>query len=140
MKKLVEQEELNGQIEADSSGTIDYHKGEPADPRMKSFAEKREVIINHIARKFDPEIDFMENDYIVTMDNENYRDVIALDKERKYRNKIYKMSEFAQKIKFKEVPDPYYGGPDGFETVLDILEDACKGLLEQIKDDIESGN
>jgi protein-tyrosine phosphatase len=138
MKKLVETEGFDGQITVDSAGTIGYHEGEPSDPRMKKFAERRGYILNHTAKKFNPGIDFINNDYIITMDNENYSDVISLDKEKKFRHKIFKMSDFARELKFDEVPDPYYGGPDGFENVLDILEDACKGLLEKIKNDLEA--
>jgi protein-tyrosine phosphatase len=140
MKKLIEEENLSEQIDVDSAGTIDYHQGEPADTRMKWHAAKRGYELNHRAKKINPEIDFSVNDYIIAMDNENYRDVIAMDKEKKYHNKIYQMAEFAKEIKFEEVPDPYYGGSEGFETVLNILEYACKGLLEKIKNDIESGN
>jgi protein-tyrosine phosphatase len=71
------------------------------------------------------------------MDNENYYDIINLDFQNKFRDKVFKMSQFAGKIKFNEVPDPYYKGPAGFEEVLDILEDSCKVLLEKIKIDLD---
>lgn len=140
MKKLVEESGLKDKIFVDSAGTIGYHTGEPADARMKKHAALRGYELDHSARKFNPQIDFEKFDYIVTMDNQNYRDVLTMDKERNYKSKVFKMAEYAQNIKFSEVPDPYYGGPDGFENVLNILEDACKGLLEKIKDDIESNN
>ena len=140
LKKFIKDENLEDKIEVDSSGTIAYHEGESSDPRMQTHAAKRGYVLDHIARKFNSEKDFIESDYIITMDNKNYSDVISLDIKEKFRNKIFKMSQFAGNINFNEVPDPYYKGAEGFEEVLDILEDACKVLLEKIKDDIESGN
>lgn len=137
MKKFVGQEGLENLIEVDSAGTIDYHEGEPADERMQKHAKKRGYELNHIARGFDVEIDFKSADYIVTMDNDNYYDIKSFDKGNNYDHKIFKLSQFAGKIKFKEVPDPYDGNSQGFEVVLDILEDACKVLLEKIKNDIK---
>jgi len=137
---ILEKEELDSVIETDSAGTIAYHKGEPADPRMKKHALKRGYRINHKARKFDPEKDFINADYIVTMDSENYADITAMDKEKRFREKVFRMSQFSDEIKFDDVPDPYYLGPSGFENVLDILEDSCPLLLNKIKNDIESEN
>jgi len=137
MKKLVELEDLENLIEVDSAGTINYHEGEPADQRMLKHAEKRGYKLDHLAREFNLKTDFNYSDYIVTMDNNNYYDIVSLDSRNQYSNKIFKLSQFAVDINFEEVPDPYYGGSEGFEIVLDILEDACKGLLEKIKDDIK---
>ncbi len=140
LKKFIKDENLEDKIEVDSSGTIAYHEGDPSDPRMQKHAARRGYTLDHIARKFNPEKDFAESDYIITMDNKNYSDVIALDVKKRFKNKIFKMSQFSRNIKFDEVPDPYYKGVEGFEEVLDILEDVCKVLLEKIKDDLESEN
>ena len=137
MKKLVKREGLENIIEVDSAGTIDYHEGEPADERMQKHAKKRGYELNHTAKVFDTKTDFRKADYIVTMDNDNYYDITSFDKGNHHSDKIFKLSQFAGDIKFEEVPDPYDGGPEGFEIVLDILEDACKGLLEKIKNDIK---
>ncbi|MCH8326854.1 MAG: low molecular weight phosphotyrosine protein phosphatase, partial [Bacteroidetes bacterium] len=82
-----------------------------------------------------PGKDFKEFDYIITMDDENYRDITSMDTEGNYTNKIHKMMKFCKTNKTDEVPDPYYDGSEGFEKVLNILEDACNGLLEKIIDD-----
>jgi protein-tyrosine phosphatase len=140
LKKFTKDENLQDKIEVDSSGTIDYHEGERADQRMQMYAVKRGCLLDHIARKFYPERDFAESDYIIAMDNQIFNDIIKLDVKKKFINKIFKMSEFPGNIKFSEVPDPYYLGPEGFEKVLDILEDSIKVLMERIKNDIESGN
>lgn len=140
LKKMLKDQDLENKIEVDSSGTLGYHIGEPADARMQKHAAGRGYKLDHLARKFNPKTDFDEADYIITMDDSNHFEIISLDKKKKYRNKIFKMSQFSGFIKFNSVPDPYYKGPEGFEEVLDILEDSCKVLLEKIKDDIESEN
>ena len=140
LKKYIKNEKLEDVIEVDSSGTINYHEGESSDPRMRKHAKNRGYSLDHIARGFNPEKDFHESDYIIAMDNEIYSDILAFDINRKFGDKILKMSQFSGDIKFNEVTDPYYLGSEGFEKVLDILEDSCKVLLEKIKVDIESGN
>lgn len=131
MKKLVEEENLSDKIFIDSAGTIGYHAGEGADPRMKKHASARGYNLTSIARQFKVS-DFDKFDYIVVMDRENLRDILALDSERKYENKVFLMTDFSSDS-YDEVPDPYYGGEAGFEKVLDILEDSAKGLLDKIK-------
>ncbi len=137
MQKLIEDEGLEDKISVDSAGTIGYHVGETADARMVSSAKNRGYELLSIARKFDPETDFDEFDYIVTMDNDNYYKIRAMDRNLEHDEKIYKMIEFSQNLTPSEVPDPYYGGENGFEDVLDILVDACAGLLEKVKSEIE---
>jgi protein-tyrosine phosphatase len=134
MKKLVKRAGLENEIECDSAGTIAYHEGEPADARMKRHAISRGYKLTSIARRF-KEVDFEKFDYIITMDDSNFKDLLALDYNNKYLNKIFKMTDFAKNGNYTEVPDPYYSGPEGFELVLDILEDTCAGLLEKVKED-----
>jgi protein-tyrosine phosphatase len=140
MKSIIEKNNYKDQIEIDSAGTIDYHAGEQPDARMKTSAKKRGYILDSVARKFNPDVDFEYFDYIVAMDNENYYTLLELDLEGKYIDKIHKIIEFSSLKDVDEVPDPYYGGSSGFETVLNILEDACSGLFNKIKEDIESKN
>lgn len=134
MNKFVKRAELDDKIECDSAGTIAYHEGEPADSRMKRHAIKRGYKLTSIARKF-RESDFEIFDYIIAMDSTNFRDLRTFDSENKYEKKIFLITDFAENRSYTEVPDPYYGGPEGFETVLDILEDSCAGLLEKIRND-----
>jgi len=140
MKSIINKNNYEKFIEVDSAGTIGYHTGEPPDERMRASSKKRGYNLDSLARKFNPINDFIYFDYILAMDNENYYTLLGLDKESKYTNKIHKITDFSSIKNFKEVPDPYYGGPSGFETVLDILEDACLGLFIKIKDEIESAN
>lgn len=117
-------------LEIDSAGTAGYHTGELPDPRMRSHAKKRGYDLSSRARKFDPSADFDRFDMIVAMDESNVRDLLSMDKTKKYHHKVSLMTEYCHSIEADHVPDPYYGGPEGFERVLDILEDACGGLLK----------
>ena len=134
IKKILDSD-MEWDISVDSSGVMGYHTGETADMRMKQHANLRGYEITSIARKFNPGKDFKEFDYIITMDDENYRDITSMDTEGNYTSKIHKMMKFCKTNKTDEVPDPYYDGSEGFEKVLNILEDACNGLLEKIIDD-----
>ncbi len=137
MNKFIKRAGLENEIECDSAGTIAYHEGEQADARMKRHALNRGFRITSIARRF-RNVDFENFDFIIAMDGDNYKDLHSFDQEKKYSNKIYLMTDFAKNGKYSEVPDPYYGGPEGFENVLDILEESCEGLLEEIKKRIQS--
>jgi protein-tyrosine phosphatase len=140
MKSIIKENNYDRKIEVDSAGIIDYHIGEKPDSRMKTSAKKRGYLLDSVARQFNPDIDFNNFEYIIAMDNEIYYTLIEMDKEEVFTDKLHKMTEFSSKHNVDEVPDPYYSGISGFETVLDILEDACSGLFTKIKDNIESGN
>jgi protein-tyrosine phosphatase len=139
-KKLIKEKGLNGRIEVDSAGTLDYHIGELPDQRMIKHASKRGYTLDSTARQFDPKKDFDYFDYIVTMDDNNYSEITSLDRKNKYEDKVIKMVSFRNKIKVGEVPDPYYSGTHGFENVLDILEDSVEGLINKVEDDIRREN
>lgn len=132
MNGVIKNNNLQDRIKCDSAGTIGYHEGEPADKRMKMYASKRGYDLTSISRQIQYE-DFLVFDYIITMDRENYEDVIALDFTGQYSDKISMMTDYANNNDTNSVPDPYYGGSQGFEMVLDLLEDSCDGLLNHIK-------
>jgi low molecular weight protein-tyrosine phosphatase len=136
MEKVIEDNNLSDKIEVDSAGTIDYHTGEPADSRMTRHAYKRGYNIDSFARQFDMRNDFEKFDYIITMDDENLEDIKSMDIADKHKDKIFRMVDFCENCNKDEIPDPYYNGASGFEEVLDMLEDATKGLLNKIADDI----
>ena len=131
MQALVKKRGLENEILCDSAGTIDYHMGNPADARMQEHAVLRGYELNSISRPFEGD-DFEKFDFIITMDDDNYRQIQWNDQSKKYAEKIRRMTDFCSSKTVSEVPDPYYGGEQGFENVLDILEDACRGLLEFI--------
>ncbi len=132
MTKMISDKNLQWNISVDSAGVMGYHTGEQADMRMKQQANLRGYEITSVGRKFNPDRDFKEFDFIITMDNENFNDITKLDTNSNHTNKIHKMVEYCTTNKVNEVPDPYYGGKDGFNKVLDILEDGCKGMLDKI--------
>ncbi len=132
MNAKINEKKLEHEISTDSAGIMGWHAGEPADQRMQKHAEKRGYNLTSLSRQFDPTVDFEKFDYIIGMDHENMRDLRAMDPEGKYANKIYLMTGFNKNIPADVVPDPYYGGAAGFENVLDILDDACDGLLQEI--------
>ncbi len=136
MKKIVKKEELSDKINCDSAGTIGYHEGEKADERMIRYAANRGINITSISRKIRPD-DMIKFDYIVAMDDDNLKNIINMDPNGKFRKKIFKMTQFSSDKRVREVPDPYYGGSQGFENVLNILEDSCKNFLSFIKKENE---
>jgi protein-tyrosine phosphatase len=136
MNKLIEREGLKNQISCDSAGTTGYHEGERADLRMREAASKRGFDLIGHARQFDASTDFTEFDYIITMDESNFREIVRLDHGNKYHGKIAKMTKFSKKFTANDIPDPYYGGADGFNHVLDLLEDACNGLLTHVRENL----
>ncbi|NJK27988.1 MAG: low molecular weight phosphotyrosine protein phosphatase [Coleofasciculaceae cyanobacterium SM2_3_26] len=132
MNHLIQQEGLEGSITCDSAGTGGYHIGSPPDPRMTAAAKKRGITMTGAARKF-AGTDFERFDLILAMDRENYEDILSLDLRGEYRHKVKMMCEFCTEHSDREVPDPYYGGEAGFDRVIDLLLDACNGLLQHIK-------
>ena len=116
----------------DSAGTSDYHVGEEADKRMQQHAIKRNYHLTSIARQFDPDKDFDQFDLIVAMDGENYEHLKAMARNPGDEQKLVKMTDFSIRHDYDDVPDPYFGGSEGFELVLDLLEDASEGLYEKL--------
>ncbi len=98
---------------------------------MATAAKRRGIELKGKARQFQKS-DFETFDLILAMDRENYRDILSLDPTGKYRDKVRLMCDFATHHTEKEVPDPYYGGPEGFDQVIDLLLDACEGLLQHV--------
>jgi protein-tyrosine phosphatase len=131
-RHLVEQAGLTHAIEIDSAGTHAYHVGNPPDKRSMLTAKQRGIDMSDLrARKVDF-ADLIEFDYILVMDEENYANVAALANSE-LKPKIRYFLEFAPALTHKIVPDPYYGGEDGFEQVFDMVEAASKGLLAEIR-------
>jgi len=130
---LIEKHKLQDTIECDSAGTCGYHVGEKADQRMQLHAKKRGYKLTSISRKVNPQIDFDRFDWIVAMDEHNLYDLQEMARNSHDMHKIRKITDFCSRDDHHSIPDPYYGGDQGFELVLDILEDACEGLLNEIQ-------
>lgn len=133
---VIEKHGLTDKFKVDSAGTSGWHIGEKADQRMQSHAIKRGYNLTSISRQINPETDFKHFDLLIGMDNQNIEDLKSFTSNEKELKKIHKMTDFSKNYSYNEVPDPYYGGEDGFELVLDLLEDACEGLLEKLKKEI----
>ena len=131
-RELVDREGLSDQISCDSAGTAGYHIGEAADRRMQCSALRHGYKLTSIARKFSTSNDFDDFDYIIGMDDSNVHDLKRMAGCVADHEKIFKITDFCTIRNYNEVPDPYYGGTEGFELVLQILEDACNGLLSKI--------
>ena len=116
----------------DSAGTGHWHVGKPADPRMRDAAARRGLVLPSRARQIDP-TDLERFAHILTMDQDNLAAVRQLARGRSAKATIEPITRYCRRHRLEEVPDPYYGGAAGFEQVLDILEDACEGLLDNLK-------
>lgn len=121
----------SGCFEVDSAGLGGWHEGEKADPRMRAHAFRRGYNITHRARPVRKN-DFDRFDYIIGMDEQNIHALRNRAENEEQRAKILRMTDFLQQLSANAVPDPYYGGAEGFEHVIDLLEDACEGLYRFI--------
>jgi len=123
---------LSEQIIVDSAGTHGYHVGEPPDLRMQEAAARRGYDLSGLrARKFVRD-DFQRFDLVLAMDRDNHALLSSLAGATA-DSKLRMMMQYARRFDEKDVPDPYYGGPSGFERVLDMLEDAVQGLLDALR-------
>ena len=117
----------------DSAGTGSWHVGKKADSRMRLAAKNRKIVITSKARQICKN-DFQKFKYILTMDNSNYKNVMSIKNREPYLDfsKVMKIQDFANTFHEKEVPDPYFGGGEGFDYVLDILTDSTSGFLDHL--------
>ncbi|WP_395715414.1 low molecular weight protein-tyrosine-phosphatase [Prosthecobacter sp.] len=133
MRALVEAEGLAGSITMRSAGTAGWHSGKLPDQRMRNAGQKRGYNLSSRARQVN-ENDLLDHDLVLVMDRQNHRDVLSYDSKSQFSEKIRLFCEFCTGHKEEEVPDPYYGGEQGFEHVLDLLEDGCRGVLRHIRE------
>lgn len=132
-QKLVETRGVADGYEIDSAGTIGYHAGELPDARMRAAAARRGYVLDHPARKVTPR-DLEQFDMILAMDRDNLFHLHALDRDGRHEDRIRLFTEFHPDGGVKEVSDPYYGGPEGFEHVLDLVEKCSEGLLAYLEE------
>lgn len=132
MKHYVQQSDLTDRIEIDSAGTYGGHAGELPDHRMRQHASRRGYNLTSRSRQVKSS-DFEYFDLIIAMDDKNYQNLRDLAPDLETQAKVHKMVEFGTQANYDYIPDPYYGGADGFELVLDLLENTCEGLLNDLK-------
>jgi len=130
---LIHAQGIESNYEVDSAGTGGWHVGSPADSRMQRAAKRRGIDLPSKARQINSK-DLNYFDYILTMDNDNLSLVKSMAKKEKLSKTpiIKPILSYSDNKKLIEVPDPYYGGEKGFEEVLDLLGDACLGLLKEL--------
>ena len=133
MQMLVERNGLADRVVLDSAGTYGGHSGERSDARMRRAALARGIDITHRARQVREE-DFERFDMIIAMDDNNYEALFRLAPDREAQQRIYRFRELLRhNPNWSYIPDPYYEGHEGFELVLDLLEDGCSTLLEKLR-------
>jgi protein-tyrosine phosphatase len=134
MRHLVREAGLGGKISVDSAGTGAWHVGEERDRRSRAVASQRGMPITGEARQF-LRGDFERFHLVLALDEDNARDLRRLARSDEARAKIHLLRSFEPgAAPGAEVPDPYYGGPEGFERVFDICLDACRGLLAHLRE------
>ena len=127
MQHLVEERGIESEISIDSAGTIGYHTGHGADDRMQAAAQKRGYDLQSRSRKITPR-DLETFDLVIAMDRENYQDIQQVHQSPTATVKL--LSDWLGDEWPSDVPDPYYGGDEGFEYVLDMIEAACPLILD----------
>ena len=135
MRHLVAEHDLGHAVEIDSAGTGSWHVGHPPDERATGAARERGIELGGRARQFDV-ADFEAFDLILAMDRANYDELHARAPQDGARERVRLLREFdpdAVAATELEVPDPYYGGPEGFDDVLDLVTRACEGLLDEVR-------
>ena len=135
MRGLLRAEGLGQVVAIDSAGTGGWHAGDPPDARAVAAARSRDLVVEGAARQVTAE-DFGRFDLVLAMDRENERELLARAPDDEARAKVRLLREFdpaAVAAGDLDVPDPYYGGPHGFDRVLDLVEAACRGLLDEVR-------
>ncbi|MGB0412881.1 MAG: low molecular weight protein-tyrosine-phosphatase [Coraliomargarita sp.] len=131
---LVDQAGLSEHFEIESAGTIGFHVGSPPDSRMQQAMRAREIPIIGRSRQLKAS-DLAYYDLILAMDQDNLAGARGLDPTGRFHDRIRLFCEYCSEHSDTEVPDPYYGGERGFEYVMDLIEDGCANLLEQLRPD-----
>lgn len=131
-RRLVMEEGLEHLIHIDSAGTHDYHIGKPPDRRAQTAAAGRGYDLSPLRGRQVGHRDFSEFDYVLAMDQDNLANLQRVCPGDQ-RHKLRLFLSFSEQFKDQEVPDPYYGGAQGFDLVLDMVEDAARGLLQAIR-------
>ena len=129
---LIEERGLGDRIAVDSAGTYGGHSGNLPDHRMRAHAARRGLKLTHRSRQVRVD-DFEEFDLILGMDDKNIQNLRDLAPTPEAMDKIERMTDYGNDLGYDYVPDPYYSGAEGFELVLDLLENACSGLLDDIE-------
>jgi protein-tyrosine phosphatase len=130
---LVERQKLGDHYEIDSAGTIAYHEGEAPDKRAQAAAKKRGYDLSHIRARAVTCQDFEKFDHILVMDEDNLQSLELKAQQcgkAEHLAKVKLLLDYSTQSQYRNVPDPYYGGSEGFELVIDLIENACEQFLQ----------
>lgn len=133
MQRIIEERGLTDSIEVDSAGLSSYHEGDLPDQRMRVHARRRGLVLDHRSRPV-REVDFERFDLILAMDDSNYYKLRSLAPTVEDMEKVKRIASYFRQMKSHDcIPDPYYGGSEGFEVVLDLLDDACQNIADKFE-------
>ncbi len=132
-RKMVGDAKREADFEIDSAGTIGFHKGKPPDVRMAAHLAKNGYKVEGRSRQLTPD-DLREFDLILTMDEDNLADALSLDPTGEFHHKVKPFVDFLTEHAAPSIPDPYYGGEEGFAHVIELLEDGCAELLDRLSE------
>ncbi|MDQ5911194.1 MAG: low molecular weight protein-tyrosine phosphatase [Pseudomonadota bacterium] len=132
-RRVLEGAGLSEKVHVDSAGTHSYHIGAPPDTRSQATALRRGLDLSGLRARRVTVADFAEFDYLLAMDRDNLRDLLELCEDSALSNRVQLFLDFAPHLPEREVPDPYYGGADGFDRVMDLVEEAAQGLLAHLR-------
>lgn len=135
LKKLLVDHSIENKFLVDSAGTSSFHAGQPPDQRMSYHASLRGYNLGGQSRPFVQD-DFERFDLICTMDNSNFLNVSDMARSRAEKDKIKPFTSFCTIHNITQVPDPYTSGSEGFELVMDIVEDGCQGIVKMLADEM----
>ena len=131
-RHMVKAQGMAHQVQVDSAGTHNYHPGSPPDPRSQHHAVQRGYDLSDLRARQIQDADFERYDLILAMDWDNLA-LVQAECPDEHQAKVRRLTEFCLTQTNPVVPDPYYGGTNGFEKVLDLVEDACEGLIRHVK-------
>lgn len=131
-RQKVADQGLGAKVKTDSAGTSAWHVGAAPDPRAQAAAAKRGYDLSDLRGRQAKGRDFMDFDYVIAMDRSNYTNLQSICPAG-FEDRLYMFLDFASDYSEEEVPDPYYGGVDGFDHVLDLIEAASEGLIKDIR-------
>lgn len=137
-RHIVMAQEMEHQVQVDSAGTHNYHPGSPPDQRSQKHAAQRGYDLSDLRARQIKDSDFERYDLILAMDWDNLALVQAQCPDE-HQAKVRRLTEFCQTLTNQVIPDPYYGGTNGFEDVLDLVEDACEGLIRHVRARLNQG-
>jgi protein-tyrosine phosphatase len=133
MRRLLEDEGLADRVHIESAGTGGWHVGKPPDERATLAARRRGISLSGSAQQVRAD-DFRDYDLLIAMDRDNLSELLAVAPDEEAAEKVRLLREFDPAASGDlDVPDPYYGGDRGFDTVLDMVEAACRGLLDELR-------